>query len=77
VSYLFRRCAASAGYEVTVDLEAREVRDAAGFRAGFEIEDYQREMLLQGLDEIGRTLLDESLIADYERKRSILSVTKA
>ncbi|MEA2725140.1 MAG: 3-isopropylmalate/(R)-2-methylmalate dehydratase small subunit [Gemmatimonadales bacterium] len=73
VTRLFRRCATSSGYEVTVDLEAREVRDAAGFRAGFKIEEYQREMLLLGLDEIGRTLLDEPLIADYERKRSILS----
>jgi len=68
VAELFQRCAATTGYEVTVDLEAREVRDAAGFRAGFEIEEYRREMLLRGLDEIGRTLLDEPLIAAYERK---------
>ncbi|MGZ8392411.1 MAG: 3-isopropylmalate dehydratase small subunit [Gemmatimonadales bacterium] len=77
VADLFRRCATSSGYEVTVDLEAREVRDAAGFQAAFEIEDYQREMLLLGLDEIGRTLLDEPLITDYERKRSILSTAWA
>ncbi|MEO8090292.1 MAG: 3-isopropylmalate dehydratase small subunit [Gemmatimonadales bacterium] len=68
VADLFRRCAGSPGYEVTVDLEGREVRDAAGFRAAFEIADYQREMLLLGLDEIGRTLLDEPLITAYERK---------
>jgi len=68
VAKLFQRCAATTGYEVTVDLEAREVRDAAGFRAAFEIADYQREMLLLGLDEIGRTLLHEPLIAAYERK---------
>ena len=76
VADLFRRCAASSGYEVTVDLEAREVKDAAGFQAAFEIEAYQREMLLLGLDEIGRTLLDEPLIADYERSRSTLSPAK-
>jgi 3-isopropylmalate/(R)-2-methylmalate dehydratase small subunit len=77
VTDLFRRCAVSSSYEVTVDLEAREVRDAEGFRATFEIGEYQREMLLRGLDEIGRTLLDEPLIADYERKRSILSAANA
>jgi len=69
VADLFRRCHTSPGYEATVDLEAREVHGAAGFRVAFEIEDYQREMLLLGLDEIGRTLLDEPLIAAYERGR--------
>ena len=68
VGELFRRCAAVPKYEVTVDLEARAVSDAGGFRAGFEIEEYRREMLLRGLDEIGRTLLDEPLIAAHERK---------
>ncbi len=68
VAELFQRCAAIPKYEVTVDLEARAVSDAGGFRAGFEIEEYRREMLLRGLDEIGRTLLDEPLIAAYERK---------
>ena len=68
VAELFQRCAAVPKYEVTVDLAARAVSDAGGFRAGFEIEEYRREMLLRGLDEIGRTLLDEPLIAAYERK---------
>ena len=69
VAELFRRCATTAGYEATIDLEAREVRDAAGFRVAFEIEEYRREMLLHGLDEIGRTLLNETSIADFERRR--------
>jgi 3-isopropylmalate dehydratase small subunit len=30
---------------------------------------YRRDMLLQGLDEIGRTLLEEQRIAAYERSR--------
>jgi 3-isopropylmalate/(R)-2-methylmalate dehydratase small subunit len=70
VSELFQRCAATNGYELTVDLEARTVGDAGGFRAGFEVEEYRREMLLRGLDEIGRTLLEESRIAAFERTRS-------
>jgi 3-isopropylmalate/(R)-2-methylmalate dehydratase small subunit len=70
VTELFQRCATTPGYQVTIDLEARAVSDGQGFRAGFEIEAYQREMLLQGLDEIGRTLLQEPRIAAYERSRS-------
>ncbi len=69
VAELFRRSAGTSGYELTVDLEARAVSDAGGFRAGFEIEEYRREMLLGGLDEIGRTLLAEPLIAAFERRR--------
>jgi 3-isopropylmalate/(R)-2-methylmalate dehydratase small subunit len=76
VAELFRRCATTVGYEVTIDLEAREVRDAAGFRAAFEIEEYRREMLLRGLDEIARTLLDEPRIAAFERTRVALSGAK-
>lgn len=76
VAELFQRCAAIPKYEVTVDLEARAVSDAGGFRAGFEIEEYRREMLLRGLDEIGRTLLDEPLIAAYESRKLALSGAK-
>jgi len=76
VAELFRRCATTVGYEVTIDLEAREVRDGAGFRAAFEIEEYRREMLLRGLDEIARTLLDEPRIAAFERTRVALSGAK-
>ena len=69
VAELFHRCAAVPNYEVTVNLEARAVSDAGGFRAHFKIDEYRREMLLRGLDEIGRTLLEEPLIAAYERNR--------
>jgi 3-isopropylmalate/(R)-2-methylmalate dehydratase small subunit len=77
VAELFQRCATTTGYEVTVDLEARTVSDAGGFRAGFEVEEYHREMLLRGLDEIGRTLLDEPLIAAFEHTRADLSGAKS
>jgi 3-isopropylmalate/(R)-2-methylmalate dehydratase small subunit len=50
--------------ELTVDLEART---AGGFP--FEIDDFTRECLLHGLDEIALTLRDESAIAAYEAAR--------
>jgi 3-isopropylmalate/(R)-2-methylmalate dehydratase small subunit len=70
VADLFDRCAATAGYQLTVDLEAGSVRDGSGFKAGFAMEDYQRDMLLRGLDEIGRTLLDEPRITAFELRRA-------
>jgi 3-isopropylmalate/(R)-2-methylmalate dehydratase small subunit len=71
VQELFRRSAAApGGYELTVDLVGRRVQDGHGFAAGFEIDEYRREMLLKGLDEIGRTLLEEPRIAAFERRRA-------
>jgi 3-isopropylmalate/(R)-2-methylmalate dehydratase small subunit len=52
---------AHAGEELTVDLEART---AGGYP--FELDDFTRDCLLQGLDEIGLTLRDEPAIAAYE-----------
>jgi 3-isopropylmalate/(R)-2-methylmalate dehydratase small subunit len=72
VTELFRRAAASlGGYELTVDLEGTAVRDAAGFEARFTIAPYRRTMLLEGLDEIGRTLKQEAGIAAFERRRAV------
>ncbi len=70
VGDLFRRSAAAgaAGYELTVDLERREVRDAAGLVLTFDIDPYRRESLLLGLDEVGRTLRHDGAIAAYESR---------
>jgi 3-isopropylmalate/(R)-2-methylmalate dehydratase small subunit len=57
-------------YRVTVDLVERRVTDEQGFSAPFPFDDYRRDMLLQGLDEIGRTLLQEERIAAFERRRA-------
>ncbi len=71
VDELLRRCRAGHGaYRLTIDLEAQRVADDAGFSAAFRMEPYRREMLLRGLDEIGRTLLEESRIANFERSRA-------
>jgi 3-isopropylmalate/(R)-2-methylmalate dehydratase small subunit len=70
---LFRRYDASEDpYRLTVDLERTEVSDDSGVLARFQMDDYRRESLLKGLDEIGRTLLQEPQIAVYERRRAAL-----
>ena len=67
---LFARHTRAAGhYDLVVDLEAQTVVDDAGFRAAFSVAPYHREMLLRGLDEIGRTLLEDTHIAAYEKAR--------
>jgi 3-isopropylmalate/(R)-2-methylmalate dehydratase small subunit len=71
VSALFQRRASSRNYELTIDLDKQSVRDELGFRASFHIDEYRRQMLLQGLDEIGRTLLEEPVIAAFERRRAL------
>ncbi|MFF8096734.1 3-isopropylmalate dehydratase small subunit [Streptomyces sp. NPDC016675] len=54
--------------EITVDLEAREVR-AEGVTASFELDENSRWRLLNGLDDISITLQNEPEIAAYEAKR--------
>jgi 3-isopropylmalate/(R)-2-methylmalate dehydratase small subunit len=71
VRELFRRCEGTVqGYELTVDLLTTIVRDARGFERAFEIAPYRRDMLLRGLDEIGRTLEREPEITAFERART-------
>jgi 3-isopropylmalate/(R)-2-methylmalate dehydratase small subunit len=71
IDELFARHERAGGrYDLTVDLESMTVTDAAGFAATFSMEPYRRDMLLRGLDEIGRTLLAEEWIRAYESARS-------
>jgi 3-isopropylmalate/(R)-2-methylmalate dehydratase small subunit len=56
--------------EITVDLEAREVRHAgAGIKVPFEIDEYTRWRLMEGLDDIGLTLRHADDIATFEASR--------
>jgi len=60
------------GTEVTVDLESRTVRAGEGPDAvedSFDIDDYTRWRLLEGLDDIGITLSSEAAIEAFEKTR--------
>jgi 3-isopropylmalate/(R)-2-methylmalate dehydratase small subunit len=54
--------------EVTVDLEAREVR-AGDLTAAFAIDDYTRWRLMEGLDDIGLTLRHVNAVEAFEARR--------
>ncbi len=54
--------------EFTVDLGEREVRWSGG-ALPFEIDDYTRWRLMEGLDDIGLTLRHADAVADFEERR--------
>jgi 3-isopropylmalate/(R)-2-methylmalate dehydratase small subunit len=59
---------ANPGLEAKVDLVAREVT-VGDLTVKFEIDEYTRWRLLEGLDDIGLTLRDEQSITDFEARR--------
>ncbi|MBF4462005.1 MULTISPECIES: 3-isopropylmalate dehydratase small subunit [unclassified Rathayibacter] len=68
VERLWEIIEATPGIEATVDLVARTVT-AGGETFPFEIDDYTRWRLIEGLDDIGLTLRDEALISEFETRR--------
>jgi 3-isopropylmalate/(R)-2-methylmalate dehydratase small subunit len=60
---------AQPGLEVTVDLLSKTVT-AGALTVPFEIDDYTRWRLLEGLDDIGLTLRDEARITEFEGRRA-------
>ncbi|WP_112180674.1 MULTISPECIES: 3-isopropylmalate dehydratase small subunit [Paraliobacillus] len=58
-------------YDITVDLESKKVYDSEGFEADFDISPYQREMLLNGWDEIAVTLTQADKIDKFESNHII------
>jgi 3-isopropylmalate/(R)-2-methylmalate dehydratase small subunit len=59
---------AQPGITMTVDLE-RRIATIGDFEVPFEIDDYTRWRLLEGLDDIGLTLRNEDKIAQFEARR--------
>ncbi len=71
VAELFERTYQTQGYPLTIDLEQQVVTDTNGLRFSFEVDEYRRYCLLNGLDDIGITLQSEAAIAAYEQKRPL------
>lgn len=68
VDALFQLVAAKPGIEIEVDLEANQVR-AGELSFDFEIDEFRRYCLLNGLDAIGLTLQHEAAISAFEAKQ--------
>jgi 3-isopropylmalate/(R)-2-methylmalate dehydratase small subunit len=68
VELLWKLLEAEPGTEVTVDLRDKTVR-AKDFTAPFQIDDYTRWRLLEGLDDIALTLRHKDEIGSFEEAR--------
>lgn len=66
---LWAAIAAQPGVKMTVDLQERTAT-LGELQVAFEIDDYTRWRLLEGLDDIGLTLRNEDRIAAYEARRA-------
>lgn len=65
---LFRRAEAIPGYKITADLPSQTLSDGQGLNLHFDIDEVRKQVLLEGLDDIGMTLKHEADIAAYESK---------
>jgi len=70
VGEIARRATEIDGYAITVDLEECKVHDDHGLTAAFQIDEFTRHCLLEGLDDIGLTLQHEAEIAAYEARHA-------
>ena len=70
VDQLFSETYATSGYSLAVDLEEQTVTTPDGEVFPFEIDEFRRSRLLNGLDDIGITLEHSNEIRAYERRRN-------
>lgn len=71
VEALWEAVEANPALAITVSLENRTV-SYDGVRVGFDLDDYTRWRLMEGLDDIGLTLKQTDSIDEFESKRSSL-----
>lgn len=69
VERLFQELYAHDGYQLSVDLEAQLVTTPSGETFSFEVDDFRKHCLLNGLDDIGLTLEHADAIKAYEQQR--------
>ncbi len=66
---LFSEMESNEGYKLNIDLEAQTVTTPSGQNFSFEVDDFRKHCLLNGLDDIGLTLQQADKIKTYEEKR--------
>lgn len=71
VDRLFRECAATPGYALTIDLPSQTVTTPSGEQIAFEIDAFRKHCMVNGLDEIGLTLQNADDIRAYEARRRV------
>lgn len=71
IDRLFKNASEKPGYKLTVDLQEQKISESDGVFAFFEIEAYRKELLIEGLDEIGTTLKDVEKLLEFEKQHRI------
>jgi 3-isopropylmalate/(R)-2-methylmalate dehydratase small subunit len=69
VEQIFQKVNANLGYQLAINLETKTISDDQGLNFTFAIDDFRRDCLLKGLDDIGLTLQQEDRIRAYEAQR--------
>jgi len=69
---LFEKTYAKEGYKLEIDLEAQTIKDNDGLEIQFDINPFHKHKLLNGLDDIGLTLLKEDKILKYEKEHHLV-----
>ncbi len=68
VDYLFK----NEDLEIEIDL-AKQLVWAAGRKMHFEVDEFRKKLLLEGLDSIGLTMQLQDRIANYEMQRQMFA----
>lgn len=68
VDQLFTEVGAQPDYQLSVDLERQVVSSAIGVEMAFEIDEFRKYCLLNGLDDIGLTMQKSDLITAFEQQ---------
>ena len=66
INRLFDEVRGAVGYQLVVDLPTQTITTPGGEAIPFEVNDFLKERLLNGWDQIGLTLLHEDKIAAFE-----------
>ena len=72
IETLFLEVRAKEGYQLTIDLPNQKIIKPDGGAIEFNIDPFKKHCLLNGLDQIGLTLMHEDKITAYEKKRGII-----
>ena len=72
-----RKASDTPNYQLTIDLESCTVHDDQGLSATFQIDDFTRHCLLEGLDDIGLTLQHQADIGAYEARHPVPAAWKS
>jgi 3-isopropylmalate/(R)-2-methylmalate dehydratase small subunit len=70
VETLLQRSTTNPQHKITINLEAQTVTDDQGFSAHFDVDPFRKHCLLNGLDDIGLTLLHEDKLDAYEERHN-------